>query len=95
MATITTTGIVLAQIPTDNERKTPPGEVTAGLEQVGGWFFWFAIAALALIGVAAGVYLAAAYRRNGELSEGERRVVFVAIGAVVAATSGGWAAVIL
>lgn len=94
-ATVTAAAELLAQIPPDTGPITPPTEVTADLEQVGRWFFWSAIAALSMLGVAAGVYLAVSFRRHGELGEGERRVAFVAVGALLAATSGGWAAVIL
>ncbi|MEW1881053.1 hypothetical protein AB0O58_15285 [Rhodococcus sp. NPDC080181] len=86
---------LLAAIPTGDEPRTPPPEATAQLEQIGRYFFWFVTGALALAGVLAGVYLAVAYHRHGELGEGEKRVAIVAIAAVIVGTSGGWARLVL
>lgn len=87
--------IIRVEIPTDSSPKTPPAEVTSGLEQVGAWFYWGVIATLAMLGVAAGIYLATAYHRGGQLGEGEKRVAIVAVAAVLVAGSGGWAGILL
>ncbi|QII09311.1 hypothetical protein BH93_27465 (plasmid) [Rhodococcoides fascians A25f] len=86
---------LLAAIPTGDEPRTPPPEATAQLEQVGRYFFWFVTGALSIAGVLAGIYLAVAYSRHGQLGEGEKRVVAVAIAAVVVGSSGAWAPLLL
>ena len=90
-ATAYATASLLAAIPTGDEPRTPPPEATAQLEQIGRYFFWFVAAALSMAGVLAGVYLAVAHHRNGQLGEVEKRVAIVAIAAVIVGTSGGWA----
>ncbi|WP_328811732.1 hypothetical protein [Rhodococcus sp. NBC_00294] len=87
--------VMRTEIPTDSSPKTPPAEVTAGLEQVGAWFYWGVVATLAMLGVAAGIYLATAYHRGGQLGEGEKRAGIVAVAAVLVAGSGGWAGIVL
>lgn len=88
--------VFLAQIPTGDDRKDPPPEVTAQFDQLGGWFYWFVFGALALAGVLAGVYLAVAYRNHDQqLSEGEKRIALVAVCATVVGTSGLWAPILL
>ncbi|WP_052059903.1 hypothetical protein [Rhodococcoides fascians] len=86
---------VLAQIPSGDDRRDPPAEVTAQFEQLGRWFFWGVTGALAVAGVMAGVYLAVAYHQHGQLGEGEKRIAIVAVCAVVVGTSGGWAPILL
>ena len=86
---------VLAQIPAGDDHKSPPADVTAQFEQLGRWFYWGVIGALAVAGVLAGVYLAVAYNRHGQLGEGEKRIAIVAAAAVIVGTSGGWAAILL
>lgn len=92
---MTAATLIRAEIPTDYSPKTPPAEVTAGLEQVGAWFYWGVVGTLAMLGVVAGVYLATAYYRGGQLGEGEKRAAIVAIAAVMVAGSGGWAGLVL
>lgn len=87
--------VLLAQIPSGEDRKDPPEAVTAQFELLGRYFFWAVIGALALAGVLAGVYLAVAYHRHGQLGEGEKRIAIVAIAATVVGTSGGWAVLVL
>lgn len=89
------TASVLAQIPSGDDHKSPPAEVTAQFEQLGRWFYWGVIGALAVAGVLAGVYLAVAHHRHGQLGEGEKRVAIVAAAAVIVGSSGGWAAILL
>lgn len=91
----TATAAVLAQIPSGEDRIDPPAEVTAAFEQLGRFFYWGVLGALAVAGVLAGVYLAVAYHRHGQLGEGEKRVALVAIAAVVVGTSGGWGPILL
>lgn len=90
-----TAAAALAQIPSGDDRKDPPAEVTAPFEQLGRFFYWGVIGALAVAGVLAGVYLSVAYHRHGQLGEGEKRVAIVAVTAVIVGTSGGWAAILL
>ncbi len=94
-ATAYASAALLAAIPTGDEPRTPPPEATAQLEQVGRYFFWFVTGALAIAGVVAGVYLAVAYSRHGQLGEGEKRVAAVALAAVIVGTSGAWAPILL